>query len=88
MCDGLVGGVQSGAGIHHEQYQVGLVQCGPDLAHGVIFDAFRLLNDAARVHHEERPVTAQDLTVLPVAGQSGEIGHQGIAGLGEKVEEG
>ncbi len=86
--DHLVGGGQARARVDHEQHRIGFLDRLHRLLGHLGVDAFLVTGDAAGIDDDEFLALPLGLAVLAVAGQAGVLGDDGVASLGQAVEQG
>ncbi len=78
---------QPGTGIEQEKYRVGLFHSLMGLlGHGRV-DPLLFAADTSSINDDKASIGEARLSVLAVAGQAGQVGHQGIATARQSIEQ-
>ncbi len=86
--DVLVRRCQPAAPIHQQQHGVGFLNCPPRLLLHHPRQTLVLVGQTAGIHHHIGTGATLADAVLAVAGQTGHVRHQRVAGTGQGIEQG
>ncbi len=85
--DFLIGRRQPGAPVHHQQHSVGFLDGPPGLPGHQPAQTFILAGQAAGIDHHIGAGTALADAILAVAGQTGHVRYERVAGTGQGIEQ-